>query len=86
MARSIYVPKFLTSDKRPALIRNKAAKTATSIAEYFRDKGERAFDDGFHWRVFSMAREMDWHPERLRERISASVYSEIPKLLESRKS
>lgn len=37
MARSVVV--VATSDK-PALIRNKAAKTATSIAEYFRDKGE----------------------------------------------
>ncbi len=37
MARSVLV--VTTSDK-PALIRNKAAKTATAIAEYFRDQGK----------------------------------------------
>ena len=37
MARSVLV--VATSDK-PALIRNKAAKTATAIAEYFRDQGK----------------------------------------------
>ena len=36
MKRSVVV--VATSDK-PALVRNKAAKTATAIAEYFRDKG-----------------------------------------------
>ena len=37
MKRSVLV--VATSDK-PALVRNKAAKTATSIAEYFRDQGK----------------------------------------------
>ena len=37
MKRSVVV--VATSDK-PALIRNKAAKTATAIAEYFRDQGK----------------------------------------------
>ncbi len=37
MARSIVV--VATSDK-PALIRQKAAKTATAVAEYFRDQGK----------------------------------------------
>ncbi len=37
MARSVVV--VATSDK-PALIRNKAAKTATAIAEYFRNQGK----------------------------------------------
>ena len=37
MKRSVLV--VATSDK-PALIRNKAAKTATAIAEYFRDQGK----------------------------------------------
>ncbi|MBE5944389.1 MAG: flagellum-specific ATP synthase FliI, partial [Lachnospiraceae bacterium] len=37
MKRSVLV--IATSDK-PALIRNKAAKTATAIAEYFRDQGK----------------------------------------------
>ena len=40
MARSVLV--VATSDK-PALIRNKAAKTATAIAEYFRDQGKKVF-------------------------------------------
>ena len=37
MKRSVVI--VATSDK-PALIRNKAAKTATAIAEYFRDQGK----------------------------------------------
>ncbi len=37
MKRSVVV--VATSDK-PALIRNKAAKTATAVAEYFRDQGK----------------------------------------------
>ena len=45
MARSVLV--VATSDK-PALIRNKAAKTATAIAEYFRGSGQGcASYDGF---------------------------------------
>ena len=61
MARSVVV--VATSDK-PALIRNKAAKTATSIAEYFRDKGEDVLLMMDSLTRFSMAqREIDWHPE-----------------------
>ncbi len=45
MKRSVVV--VATSDK-PALIRNKAAKTATAIAEYFRDQGkDGTVNDGF---------------------------------------
>ena len=44
MARSVVV--VATSDK-PALIRKKAAQTATAIAEYFRDQGKDvSYDDG----------------------------------------
>ena len=40
MRRSVVV--VATSDK-PALERNKAAKTATAIAEYFRDQERMSF-------------------------------------------
>ena len=50
MRRSVVI--VATSDK-PALIRNKAAKTATAIAEYFRDQGKDVLaDDGFTDTIF----------------------------------
>ena len=50
MKRSVLI--VATSDK-PALIRNKAAKTATAIAEYFRDQGKDVLlDDGFTYTFF----------------------------------
>ena len=82
MRRSVLV--VATSDK-PALIRNKAAKTATAIAEYFRDQGKDVLLMMDSLTRFSMAqREIGlasgeppvtrWYPP--------SVYSEMPKLLE----
>ncbi len=82
LKRSVLV--IATSDK-PALIRNKAAKTATAIAEYFRDCGKDVLLMMDSLTRFSMAqREIglaSGEPPVTRG-YPPSVYSELPRLLE----
>lgn len=82
MKRSVVV--VATSDK-PALIRSKAAKTATAVAEYFRDQGKDVLLMMDNLTRFSMAqREIglaSGEPPVSRG-YPPSVYSEMPKLLE----
>lgn len=82
LKRSVLV--IATSDK-PALIRNKAAKTATAIAEYFRDKGKDVLLMMDNMTRFCMAqREIglaSGEPPVTRG-YPPSVYSELPRVLE----
>ncbi len=82
MKRSVVI--VATSDK-PALIRNKAAKTATAIAEYFRDQGKDVLLMMDSLTRFCMAqREIglaSGEPPVTRG-YPPSIYSEMPRLLE----
>ena len=82
MKRSVVV--VATSDK-PALIRNKAAKTATAIAEYFRDQGKDVLLMMDSLTRFSMAQReigLATGEPPVTRGYPPSVYSEMPRLLE----
>lgn len=82
MKRSVVV--VATSD-RPALERNKAAKTATAIAEYFRDQGKNVLLMMDSLTRFSMAQReigLSSGEPPVTRGYPPSVYSEMPRLLE----